>query len=381
MRQFLFHCLFASFVLIFFLQSLAFTKETSEKKDLNPETSSLIYAYGGYGYYRWKMMSMNDYFSLFGSSSSMGLDYTHNASPFIVKKYGVKTNISILSLGMDYLSDKLSLPTEYNSSEDLQAEEDDRAQELKLLSGLQFGNIALQGDVVLREFKSTITSKGYKDYDGSTTDIYYYPKSGDMITLSPGDKISWYTRYSQYTIKLAFIGDYLTTELGGKYVQYEAPTELTVTTMGSSGEVFMYTNNRYVDIFIGLKSRFPIWGDLYMTTYTPLSLSGLGGYSAQSDYFKSKEIKPFSFDNFNVSSSGSITLQYILKHMKIEGGVDYGMYYSWLTMSQVKLKKEITYFDTVADSTATVNRGDRVDMEFKRLEFFWGFFLSASVFF
>lgn len=143
----------------------------------------------------------------------------------------------------------------------------------------------------------------------------------------------------------------------------------------------MYTNNRYLDIFIGLKSRFPIWGDLYMTTYTPLSLSGLGGYSAESDYFKSKKITPFSFDNFNVSSAGSITLQYILKHMKIEGGVDYGMYYSWLTMSQVKLKKDITYFDTVADLPATVNQGDRVDMEFKRLEFFWGFFLSASVFF
>lgn len=228
-------CLLVTFFSFFLIYSIPSSAESTGKTDLNPETSSLIYAYGGYGYYRWKMMSMSDYMSLFGSSSSMGLDYTHNASPFIVKKYGVKANISILSLGMDYLSDKLSLPTEYNSSEDLQAEEDDRAQELKLLSGLQFGNIALQGDVVLREFKSTITSKGYKDYDGTTTDIYYYPKSGDMITLSPGDKISWYTRYSQYTLKLAFIGDYLTTEIGGKYVQYEAPTELTITTMGSSG--------------------------------------------------------------------------------------------------------------------------------------------------
>src|SRR6056297_1383139 len=71
---------------------------TVEEADLNPESSSLIYAYGGYGYYRWKMMSMNDYMSLFGASSSTGLDYTHNASPYIVKKYGLKTNISILSL-------------------------------------------------------------------------------------------------------------------------------------------------------------------------------------------------------------------------------------------------------------------------------------------
>ena len=80
-----------------FLQSFVWAEEPAGQPDFNPENNALIYVYGGYSYAQWKMISVSSLGSLFGDKKLSGLDYKHEATPFIVKKYGLKSNFLIFS--------------------------------------------------------------------------------------------------------------------------------------------------------------------------------------------------------------------------------------------------------------------------------------------
>ena len=360
------------------------TPQPREKApNLHPENTSPLYVYGGYGYFGWKMISTSDYISIFTGQESPGLGYSHNADPFIVKRYGAKSNIWIFSVGLDYLSDKLSLPTEYDKNDNLdKTEEDRRAQQLKLLSGLRFGNIMIHGNVLYREFNSTITSHGVRDIYGKVAPLQYYPKSGAPILLNPGDEFSWYTRYTQYEAKLEMMYPFGSMDFGLKIIQFEAPSELRINTGlpdPSMGNVLMYTHNTMYSVFFGFKSLSRIAGNFYLGTYTPVDL-GFGGYRAKSDYFEAGSYNPMSFTSILASSVGTFSLQYLRPHVKIEGGLDYGFYYAWANLRDTKLKQDLQFYDDYDNTLKTAKAGESVDLSITRMELFWGLYLSACLY-
>ncbi len=283
--------------------------ESSHQSSLNmhPENTSPLYVYGGYGYFGWKMISTSDYLSIFTGQESPGLGYSHDATPYVVKRYGVKSNILIFSLGLDYLSDTLSLPSEYNNRDDLEEKEDKRAQQLKLLSGLRLGNYMLHANVIYREFSSTITSKGLRHFLGNTLPLPYYPKSGGIIYLDEGETTSWYTRYTQYEGKLEIMHGWGSMDFGLKVIQFEAPSEIQFTTIvpvHATGQALMYTENTMYTLFFGIKSLTRLAGDFYLGTYTPIDL-GFSGYRAKSQYFEAGSLSPLAFTSFSTSSVGT----------------------------------------------------------------------------
>lgn len=352
--------------------------------NIHPENTSPLYVYGGYGYFGWKMISTSDYLGLFTGGESGGLGYTHNSTPFIVKRYGVKSNLWIFSLGLDYLSDKLALPTEYDRNEDLEKNRDRRAQQLKLLSGLRFGNMMLHGNVTYREFNSTITSHGQRDYTGAIIGpLNYYPKSGSLIQLQPGDKLSWYTQYTQYEVKLETMFQFGSMDFGLKIMQFEAPSEISISTRYPNhgmGSFLMYTHNTLYSVFVGFKSLTRLGGNFYLGTYNPLDL-GFGGYKAKCNYFESGSYNPMAFNSILASSVGTFSLQYLCPHVKVEAGLDYGFYYAWANLRETKLKQAIDYYDDYSHSMITANAGDKVDLSITRMELFWGLYLSACLYF
>ena len=104
----------------------------------------------------------------------------------------------------------------------------------------------------------------------------------------------------------------------------------------------------------------------------PVSLTVWG--EVGNDLFN-RETLPLS-----AGSVGNISLTYLLSHMKIEAGFDYAMYFSLLQLDSVKMDRVIHFNDSYDGSLVTVPAGSSVDLELNRLEFFWGFYVHASVF-
>lgn len=371
------------FLLITAYSSPIYAQQNNQENNIfNPQDTALIYVYGGYGYYRWKMMNMDSLVNMFSSSiSSDGMKFEHEATPYTVKKYGVKTNVSFLSLGLDYLGETLNLPTEYDSGRDLEDKSNKRARQLKYLSGLNFGDLSFQFNITKREFDSTITSYGFEPLTGSETGIYYYPEKGNPVILAKGSEIAWYTSYTDYEAKFVRTWQVHSLELGIRYIYYEAPTELRIRYEGEMGDMLMYTENKIIALFFAMDSFHRISGDIYLRYYLPVNIAGY--YYAESDYFEVKNKMPLSTDTLSVtaSSAGNIGLAYIIHHLKIEGGFDYSMQFSKLMLSDAKLKKEIRYPEIVDGHEVTAPAGGKANIEATRLEFFWGFYIHASVYF
>lgn len=347
--------------------------QTEKGPNIAPEDSSWVYAYAGFGYYEWKMMSQNEYMSLFGIDETSGIDFKHEAEPFVLKKYGVKANIFLISLGMDYFSDRFSFNTDFDNTRDLQKDNDKRSEQLKFLSGLRLGNWAFSATAVFRDFNSELTSLGYRDMTGGMHDIYYYSEDGTEEILSQGEVINWYTVFSEYELKFDYNMRWAVLGFGLKYKEYESPSVMDISAgPAQDGSVLMYTRNKFVEIFFASKSLYPIWGDFYWQYHVPLSLTVWG--EVGNDLF-SKETMPLS-----AGSVGNLSITYLLSHLKIEAGFDYAMYFSLLQLQSVKLKGPVSFNDSYDGSLTTVPAGSNVDLELNRLEFFWGFYVHASVF-
>ncbi len=350
-----------------------------------PESSALVYAYGGYGYYNWKMMSINGLVDTFSSGSDVptsGIRFRHEATPYTLKKYGFRTNFFIVSMGLDYFSDRFSLPGEFSSGDNETDTEDKNAKQLRYLSGLKFGNVSLQFNILKREFDSSIESKGFKPLMSSTLyPVYYYMRDGSSLQLADGDKTSWFTEYTEYEAKVEIQSRYTILEIGGKYVKYDAPSEMKIKYNYIDGDILMFMENRMMSLFFGMKTLYPLGSNFYLGFHIPVNI--VGYYYPESEYFEIKDKKPFSANTFSmaVSSSGNISLQYILSHVKIAGGFDYGMYYSKLMLQNAELKKDIEYRDNAYGNIYTAPSGSNVDIEATRIEFFWGLYLHASIFF
>jgi hypothetical protein len=303
--------------------------------------------------------------------------FEHKSTPFTVKKYGVKSNLFIFSLGLDYLGNTLSMPTDFDNEKELQEKEDNEAKQLKYLSGIRFGNFSFQFNITHREFNSTITSMGYKASNGSISDIYYYPENGTYQLLAQGDQIAWYTLHTDYEGKISYCLDAFTLDFGYRYTKFNSPTELSISQYASNGDVLMYTENKIGNIFFGIGSYSRIAGDFYFHMYIPVTMFGF--YKAKNDYFNSKDAN--SGFSISPSSEGNLAVTYLLKYLKIEGGFDYGMHFSSLSLSDATLKQDIYYRDDYTGIAKTASAGSYADISASRIEFFWGFYLHASVFF
>lgn len=361
------------FMLVFIAPASVAYSQAAKGPDIAPEDSSWVYAYAGFGYYEWKMMSQNEYMSLFGIDESSGIDFRHEAEPFVLKKYGVKANIFLLSLGLDYFSDRFSFNTDFDNTRDLQQENDRRSEQLKLLSGIKLGNWAFSATAVFRDFNSVLTSRGYRTMDDQLLPIYYYDEEGTEVVLPKGEKINWYTVFSEYELKVDYNLRWMVLGFGLKYKEYESPSVMDISYgPAQDGSVLMYTRNKFAEVFFATKSLYPIWGDFYWQFNVPVSLTVWG--EVGNDLFK-KETLPLS-----AGSVGNLSLTYLLSHMKIEAGFDYAMYFTMLQMENVKLDKAVRFNDSYDGEEVPVPAGSSVDLELNRLEFFWGFYIHASVF-
>jgi len=370
--------LFTSVFLIIMPLETRSEENPDAEKIFNPETSSWLYAYGGYGYYRWKMIGTGNLMDIFSSDlPSEGMKFKHESTPYSVKKYGIRSNIFLFSVGLDYLGDTLSMPTKFDSEKELQEKGDKKARQMKYLSGITLGNFSVQFNITHREFNSTMTSQGYESSNGSISSIFYYPEEGSYQLLMPGDEIAWYTLYTDYEGKLSYKLSFITMDFGFRYTKFDSPTEIGISQTATNGDILMYTENTIGNLFIGIGSYSNIAGDFYLHIYIPVNMFGF--YKAKNDYFDSSDAS--SSFSVSPSSEGNIAITYLLKHLKIEGGVDYGMHFSSLTLSDISLKRDISYRDTYSGNLQTAPAGSYVDLDVSRIEFFWGFYLHASVFF
>jgi hypothetical protein len=120
-------------------------------------------------------------------------------------------------------------------------------------------------------------------------------------------------------------------------------------------------------------------GNLYLSTYTPIDL-GFGGNRATCDYFEAGSLNPMAFNRIFAASAGTIALQYLQSHVKIEAGLDYGLYYSMITLNDTKLKKDITFYNDMDKQPVTFHAGDKVNLRLTRIEMFWGLYVSACLY-
>jgi hypothetical protein len=376
----IFFCIILCILILLFCVRLNAESSDDQKKDkiFNPEQSSVLYAFAGYGYYNWKMMSSDRFLDSIGPDApSDGISFKHNADPYIVKKLGIRSNFFLFSLGFDYLGNKLSLPDEFYDGKTADGEESKKAKQLRYLSGITVDKLSFHFTITHREFKNTITSLGHTSSNGSVSDIYYYPADGSYQTVAPGEEIIWRTKYTEYEGRFAYTISPMAINFGIRQMKYDSPTEMTISETPENGDILMYTKNTIWTIFCGISAYFNLKGDLYMQLYAPVNF--IGSYKMENDYFDSNSA--MRKNSFSVSSNGNLSIAYIIKHLKVEGGVDYGFYFSSMSLRDVELKKEILYTDNYTGTQHTAAAGSYVAIEASRIEFFWGLYLQASAFF
>ncbi len=363
--------------------------KTKPLVSINPEEDAVINAFVSLGYYRWMMISESDYMGLF-TGKAAGAGFSHDAEPIVLKRYGVKTNVLFMKFGMDYFSDKLSLPQAKTGSEDVDASRDEKARQLKLLGGVKLGPFVIETNVIFREFNSTITSKGYRDYNGTVTPLIYYPKDGNPVSLAPGDKASWYTKYREYDIRLVMPSRYFSAYAGVKYMVFDAPSSMSInydswtppyTFVYGSGDVLAFTRNRIANAFIGFDSDIPVGPNLFWHMGFPISFALPGGYSVKSGLFKSQKPPLLDYSSISVSSLGDLSLQFRTAFFSMKAGAEYGFYYSHVTPRNPILKQNVSFYDTLTHTTMNVPAGEKVDITISRIELFWGLYFSASLYF
>ncbi len=355
--------------------------ENNANESIDPEKSSLLYAYGGSGYYRWKMVSASDFISAFsGSDFGDGISYSHKAEPFILKKYGIVSNLLVFSLGLDYFSDRFGLDTEFNNEEKIRGESEGTAEQLKFLSGLRWGNTVLHLNYLYREFQSTLISQGNEMMiSGVIYPINYFPETGPPLRLFPGDSIAWYTTYKEFELSLENSSRYGSFGYGFKYTEYRAPTEVEITGESGPGDILIFTRNRMVNIFMKMESRSNLTRNLYFKTTVPLILAGY--YLPESPYFKLQDRRPFSSNTLTtmVSSEGTLSLEYLRRFISIEAGMDYGFHYLNSSFNNVRIKRDIDFRDNYNSTVQVIPSGSTADIQMNRIELFWGFFVHACI--
>ncbi|PKL16517.1 MAG: hypothetical protein CVV49_15815 [Spirochaetae bacterium HGW-Spirochaetae-5] len=341
----------------------AVSEEESDTQAFS-EDNAAWYIYGGYNVSYWTIIP------------SVFFEFSYNNEPYKIKQFGIKTNYSIFSFGLEYNNSNISFSNVFTINENDKENQSHLAEQLKIFNGLSFGKLSVYLSASYQKFNTTATSTQEKD-------INYYSKNDGLIIVKEHDTIEWFTRYSKYDLRF----DYSTSDngifsLGIRYMNFEAPTEVDISKQNSttSGGIILFTKNKIIDPYFGvtLKNRssnsfyslFSVSGSMLFTSYYP-----------ESQYFDIDYNNPLSFESFSITGvyTCSYAFHFTGEHYRIETGVKAEASMASLLYDST-LERDITARSQTG-APVTFNTGDAVELNFSRNEVFWGYYIKASSFF
>lgn len=350
---------------------------TSDKKDDKPY-NPFITAYAGIGYYRWHTFN-----HLFESSTHQPLE--QKIDPYIMKKFYVKADLWIINAGLEYLTSKFTDFSGITKEENLSEEDTPLAKYLKFFAGVEIWGMKITFNTSFKKFRGTMKSNGIKTLSAGIIPVYYYPEKGSYVQLNPGDEISWYTMVSDYELLFSFLigrkksyGFIMSYDIGFRYIQYKAPQKIRFgssgMSLGSDITAVMMTEYQIYNLSLGFNIAYKWKSGLYLEYTLP---AVLGLHDFKNSYIDPDLEYPF---NYTAGGRGKLCIGYKMKHVKIEGGIDYSYYIS-NSLGPAKLKKDITYQSETDGSVGTATKGSTAEINTQRLELFWGVYLHAYIMF
>jgi len=168
-------------------------------------------------------------------------------------------------------------------------------------------------------------------------------------------------------------------DIGGRYMNFSAPQKMRfgaedMPAVASDFTNIMQTRYHIYSISFGLNMHYQWMSDIYMDLYAP---GVLGFHRFENRYLSARPKYPF---NFTATGRGHLCLGYDLKHVKVEGGIDYTYYYSY-SMAKVKLKRDVNTYGEYTGDPETLTAGSKYQVDASRLEIFWGVYLQAYILF
>jgi hypothetical protein len=337
-------------------------------EELLTEDNAKINIYGGYFVNHWKI------------NSSIFTDISYNNEPYKILQFGAKTNYSFLSFGIEYSNSEFSSTgTLFDNDSKAWGKQSHFAEQLKIFNGMTFGKLSLYIAASLQKYNTTGTLN-------DSNPLYYYSEKEGIIVLNQNDKINWYSDYKQFDVRLQYsVFDGATGAFGIRYSIFEAPTEVFITSNDDpakhTGEILLYTKNKIFDTYFGASIK----GYQSKHFYTLFSISGsflFTSYYPENKYFDIEYKNPFSFDSFSISGiyTASFSLNFKWEHIRIQTGIGVDCSIANLTYDKTTLKNDTSATDQ-SGNTVVYNSGEDVELEFKRTDIFWGYFINASAFF
>ncbi|HSV95926.1 MAG: hypothetical protein MUC76_12270 [Spirochaetes bacterium] len=340
-----------------------------------------ITAYAGTGYYYW-----NDLSGLIESSGEKAVE--QKVEPYVMKKFYVKADLWIFNAGIEYLTSRFTDMGNITEEQSAEEQQDPLARYMRFFSGLQLGGVELKGNLTYRKFQGALKSLGMKPYDGTPPilPVLYYPANGPKQELAKGDEAPWSTVVRDYEIVLSIPmnerrrrGMFTSYEIGGRYTSYSAPQKLRFTDPEAApGDTYfsavMQTTYHIYSLSVGYRTRYQTISDVYVEFYAP---GVFGFHRFENDYLDARPKYPF---NFTATGRGHLCLGYDLKHVRLEGGIDYTYYCSY-SKADVKLKEDIDYYSERTGDPVTLTQGSKAEVSAMRLELFWGVYLQAYILF
>lgn len=374
---------------ILMIMTLLCTALPSYSQDLTGDTSvytpageekayrPFITAYAGIGWYYW-----NDYSSLFEMTNKNALK--QKVDPYIMKKFFVKADLWLVNFGIEYLTSKFTNFEGITEERDIETKNDPIAKYLRLFSGISLFGVEIKGNVSFKKFQGTLESNGIKADNGAIIPVRFYPENGAYVDLDPGEEVSWYSIVKDYELLIAFggtrrhrYGGYGSFDIGARYINFQAPQKLRFSEEGgmpllSDITAVMITEYHIYNITFGMNTGYAWRSGIYTEFYFP---AVLGMHRFENSYLKVDPKYPY---NYTASGRGKLCLGYDLKHVRIEGGIDYS-YFLCNTKASSRVKKQIDYLSEENGDPGTIPQGSKVEVSASRLELFWGFYVHAYI--
>ena len=347
----------------------------------SPEDSAIITARAGLGYYFWQ----SKYFSDF----SMNPAFDHSVQPYLMKRFELRAHLFFLDGGAEYLTSKFQDWFDFESEEQVNEEKDPLARQLSAFAGLRLGDWSLKTDVTFRKFQGSIESNGYKSYtSGTILPLYYYPESGPLIQLAPGEEALWFTTYKQYEIKLVKGGSLsqFSWDLGFQYIEYESPVEMEIqighNDLYSIGlpavpQALMFTKSKIYNVVFGYHQRRFITNSVFFEWYAPLTV---GLTTLENRYMELKPQLSFPPTNLVATTYIQASLQYVTSFVKLELGGDFNFMLANI-YNESSLDRDLVYQDSSGNPNETMPAGTDITVRSMKWEYFWGIYVRASAFF
>ncbi|MGV7928193.1 MAG: hypothetical protein AB2L13_04670 [Spirochaetota bacterium] len=338
-----------------------------------------ITAYAGLGYYYWNNLS-----GLFEYGGQKAVE--QKVEPYKMKKFYVKADLWIINAGIEYLTTRFTDMGNITEEQSAEEQKDPLARYMRFFSGIAIGGYELKANVAFRKFQGTLKSLGMEADDGTEFPVIYYPSRGPSQELDEGMEAPWSTIVKEYEIVLSVPmgerrrrGLFMSYDIGGRYMNFSAPQKMRfgaedMPAVASDFTNIMQTRYHIYSISFGLNMHYQWMSDIYMDLYAP---GVLGFHRFENHYLSARPKYPF---NFTATGRGHLCLGYDLKHVKVEGGIDYTYYYS-LSQADVKLKQDVDCYSEEDGLIRTLPQGSKVEVSAQRLEIFWGVYLQAYILF